>query len=488
MASPKKAPTYELAYEPQGPVLAQFHDTLDYHHRFIRGPLGSGKTTAVVVDVFDMMCIMPKDINGIRRSKWAAVRNTLPDLKRTTIPEWLDVVPPEVGKYNGQDFVHYIDFEDHDTGDRIQSEMHFISLDRPADVKKLRGLQLTGGWCNEVKELPFAVLQMLFGRCGRYPRRSEIDEDFWWGLVGDTNSPDEDHWYYRLAEEDKPEGWVFLSQPGGIVKNQNGDWVLNPEAENLHNLPPNYYEYQIAGNKEDWVNVNLANNYGFVVEGKPMFPEYQDNIHCPGEIPYVPGAPIFLGADFGLTPACAFLQFIQNGWRAIDEVVTDDMGAVRFVKRIAAKLRGEYPSSKVIGWGDPAGDQRSQYDEKVIWDAFIDAGVPMQAAPTQDPVVRREAVAKQLSTLTIMGVPRLVISSKCKYLRKGLAGGYHLRRIQVSGDERFQEKPNKNIYSHICEGLEYAMVGEGEGYHLIEDSPTDSRGARTVPTVQRSRG
>ncbi len=36
-------------------------------------------------------------------------------------------------------------------------------------------------------------------------------------MLGDTNAPDEDHWYYRLAEETRPEGWEFFRQPGGLL-------------------------------------------------------------------------------------------------------------------------------------------------------------------------------------------------------------------------------------------------------------------------------
>jgi hypothetical protein len=36
-------------------------------------------------------------------------------------------------------------------------------------------------------------------------------------------------------------------------------------------------------------------------------------------------------------------------------------------------------------------------------------------------------------------------------------GGYHYRRLQVSG-ERYSDKVEKNMSSHIMEALEYGMV------------------------------
>ena len=38
--------------------------------------------------------------------------------------------------------------------------------------------------------------------------------------------------------------------------------------------------------------------------------------------------------------------------------------------------------------------------------------------------------------------------------------------MQVSG-ERFDDKPEKNMYSHIHDALQYLMLGAGEGRQLI---------------------
>ena len=50
-------------------------------------------------------------------------------------------------------------------------------------------------------------------------------------------------------------------------------------------------------------------------------------------------------------------------------------------------------------------------------------------------------------------------------LIKGFTGGYHYRRLQVSG-ERYDEKPNKNRFSHIHDALQYLLLGAGEGRTL----------------------
>jgi hypothetical protein len=72
-------------------------------------------------------------------------------------------------------------------------------------------------------------------------------------------------------------------------------------------------------------------------------------------------------------------------------------------------------------------------------------------------MARREALAGYLTRLSD-GQPAFLLSPTCKTLRKGLAGGYHLKRVQVSGEEKFTDKPEKNLCSHVCEALMYAAL------------------------------
>ena len=70
------------------------------------------------------------------------------------------------------------------------------------------------------------------------------------------------------------------------------------------------------------------------------------------------------------------------------------------------------------------------------------------------------------------GKPALIISPKCKMLRKGLAGGFCYRRLQTTG-EKYTDEPDKNEYSHIVEALEYVLYGEGEGQQALRSSKSD---------------
>ncbi|WP_186035325.1 TerL [Burkholderia gladioli] len=454
----------EFQYAPQGEKLEEY--ILSRAPRtIIRGPLGSGKTNASCWKGFRAMCEQEPDAHGVRRSRGIAVRNTYPDLLSTTVKDWLDMFE-DLGRYVGGGMeppTHYLEFELED-GTTVEAEVLFIAFDRPEHVKKARGLQATWVWLNEVKELAKPVVDMLDLRVGRYPK--DVPPT-WYGMFGDTNSPDSDHWLYELAEEQGPEGWVFITQPGGVIR--DGDrWVVNPHAENLHNLPPGYYERGLQGKKFDWIKVNLANQYGFVVDGKPVHPDYADSFHCkPFEL--IRGAPIGIGMDFGLTPAAVFAQRKpMGGWRIRSELVATSMGAKKFAEEIKRHVATLYPGFELQAIsGDPAGDQRSQADdEDTPFRILRAAGLEAKPAPTNDTALRYGAVDEAL-TRVIDGEPGLVIHPDCRQLRKALSGGYCFRRMAVTS-ERYADKAEKNMYSHVAEALQYLLVGAGEHRHLVK--------------------
>ena len=102
-------------------------------------------------------------------------------------------------------------------------------------------------------------------------------------------------------------------------------------------------------------------------------------------------------------------------------------------------------------------------------------GLKAKPAPSNDVALRIEAVDSALSRL-LDGKPGFLLDKKCVNLKKGFNGGYHYRRLQVSGD-RYDEKPLKNRYSHVHDALQYLMMGAGEGRSILAGKP------RSKPTI-----
>lgn len=451
-------------YKPAGPVAREF---LRCNHfvQGIMGPVGSGKSTAAVMKLLKLAQQQAPGPDGIRHSRWAIIRNTYPELKTTTIKTWEQWVPLSIGRWQGEGPpTHFVNMGD------VQAEFIFLGLDRPEDVRKLLSLELTGAWVNEARETPKAIIDALTARVGRYPAKRDGGAT-WFGILMDTNAPDYDHWWYKLAEENCPTEFKFFRQPAGD----------GPDAENLENLPTGYYERAKLGKSEDWIRVYVKAEYGFVRDGKPVFQNYVDNLHCKPVQP-IPKLPIYLGLDFGLTPAAVFLQRDAVGRvRALSELVATDMGAVQFGNVLGPEIRGRYGQHEFSIWGDPTGDSRAPTDsDQTPFKILQAAGIPVRPAPTNDPIQRIEAVSAALGRI-VDGEPGFQIDPGCMVLRKAMIGAYCYRRIQVSGAERYTEKPDKSHpFSDVADAMQYGFLGMGEGKALIR------RAGGAGPRIQQS--
>ena len=458
----------------------------------IRGPIGSGKS---VVSVMKLLRIAKKQpisqVNGKRNARIAIIRNTYPELKTTTIKTWHAWVPADIGKWKDEGPpTHTI------STDELEVEVMFVALDRPQDVRKLLSLELTAAWINEAKEVPKAILDGLTGRVGRYPD-AKHGGCLAPQILMDTNSPDDDHWWYTLAEHDDstPSKAELLQsitdaenqlieagilQPGQkLFSFHHQPGGLSDDAENVDGLASmpggriGYYTRASAGKNADWVKVYVHGNYGYVQEGRPVYPEFDDQIHI-RPTSYNPRLDVYVGVDFGLTPAAVLMhRDVMGRLLVFDELATGDMGAVRFAKLLKAKM-ADYNITSAIITGDPAGDQRAQTDEATPFLMFEAQGLAIKPAHTNDFTIRREAVVAPLSRL-VDGKPGMQIDPRCKVLRKGMAGAYHYKRVQVIGAERYQDKPDKGIYSHVCEAAQYACLGVGEGKALVRRPRNDQR-------------
>ncbi len=467
-----------LTYKPDGDVIKQFMKDTSFF-RGLRGPVGSGKSVSCCVEILRRALEQKPSEDGIKRSRWAVIRNTNPQLKTTTIKTWLDWFPEETwGKFTWSvPYTHKIKKGD------LELEVIFLALDRPEDVKKLLSLELTGVWINEAREIPKSIVDACTMRVGRYPSMRDGGPT-WYGVICDTNPPDTDHWWSILAGETvipdyitkqeakmlvKPDNWRFFNQPPAMLEQYDDRGELNTyndntNKENGKNLTKNYYENIIRGKTKSWIDVYVLNKLGQVEDGKPVYEMFNRDVHvAKSDIAIVPQAPVYVGIDFGLTPACVFGQKLRGRWLIIDELVAEDMGILRFSDLMKQKMAEYLPRDFTI-FGDPAGDHRAQTDESTPFQILKGRGIMARPTHSNDVSLRLESVNATLQRM-IDGESGLLIDPKCVNIIKGFDGGYHYRRMQVSG-ERYDEKPNKNRFSHIHDALQYMLLGAGEGRSL----------------------
>ncbi len=450
-----------IKYSPPGKNAAKFHES-DAFVRGLMGPVGSGKSSSCCVEIVARALRQRPSRDGIRRSRWLIIRNTYPELKSTTIKTWETWFPTNVAPIKWDTpITSTMKINNIGDGTGLELEVMFMALDKPTETGKLRSLELTGAWINEASEVPKEIFDMVTQRVGRFPSKLQGGPS-WCGIILDTNPCDDDHWYYRLAEEDCPPEWEFFRQPGGLQRLEDGTYTPNPDAENVFNLPGgySYYQQQVPSKSEDWINVFLLGNYGSTKDGKPVYPEYNDKVHCLNKnVEGERGLPIVLGWDFGLTPACVILQVTGRGKIIIlDELVSEDMGIRQFTNDVVKPvLMNKYSGFQIHSAGDPAGNIRAQTDERTCLQELLEAGIYTEPAATNDFIPRRESVAFFMTRM-MDGEPAFLLNPRCTNLRKGFLGRYKFERLKTSGNARYKDRPVKDIYSHIQDALQYACL------------------------------
>jgi hypothetical protein len=463
---------------------------------YIQGDLGSGKTKACCVRLMrHAQEQKPSPLDGLRHTRFALVRDTMPLLKRSTMRTWLETFPENVyGKFNSSpgSMQHKIAFDD------VRAEFDFMSLDKADDVKKLRSTEYTGIFFNE---LPFTE-KILFDEASsrlRFPPTEhcsweDIDEQgkrrpTWRGLIADGNAPDEDSWLAAMTGQiDMPPGlsvderaqyvwpaeWGLYMQPPALLErlDDRGNVIgydVNPQAENLQNLPSDYYSRMWPGKSLAWIHSRLMNRVALVVEGEPVWPMFRREYHVAREpLRPVPDHDVLVWLDFGrVYPAALFAQQVNQRIFVQHEMLGFNEPASVFAPRVKRFLEQNYPNHGFKCVGDPKGRDKGQQTEQSSYDIFKFNGMPVTPAPVKQNNIeeRTEAVAYVLND-NPSGINRLVISPLCRTLIVGMAGRYHLER-----EEKGELKPKKDKYSNLCDALQYGIIGLGEGRRMIGLAP-----------------
>jgi hypothetical protein len=300
------------------------------------------------------------------------------------------------------------------------------------------------------------------GRVNRYPSKAFCHEPYWSGIIADSNPCDEDHWIYKDFEEQHFDNHKLFKQPPGLIKNDDGKWVRNPNADNFDHLPHTYYEMLAEGQSIDFIKVFCLGEYGTVGFGKKVYPEFNGDVHAVESLTAVQGEELIIGWDFGLTPACVVCQLSPRGQLLVlKEYVGDGMGIRTFADSIVIpSIAKDFPYCRVgMSIGDPAGNARNEIIEEMSCIGELNSlGVPTNSARTNDIEPRLGSVRYFLNKM-VDGKPGFVLDRKnCPTLFKGFVKDYVYSRLAVSGEERYKDKPNKNMASHPMDALGYACL------------------------------
>lgn len=509
-----------MKYEPDGPILSLFLMD-DAPVTIIQGPIRSGTSVCCAMKLYRMALQQAPGIDGVRRSKMAIIRSTYQELQDTTLATWTQWFREDVyGRVIRSKPMRHTIREQLGPDDRVEMEVIFLALDDEDDVHKLHSFELTAAWINELQHVPKAIVDELTSRLGHYPAKKDGGSK-WHHLIADMNAPEEGHWvpYMRgdlplpdwMTDEDKreyvkPKDWNFYVQPPGLREtlDEKGHVVgyePNPDAENTKwlNQGASFYMQEAQGKPKNWIDTRIMNRTGIRRDGQPVFPAYRREVHrSDTKIPLAEGQTLYVGVDFGRSPAALCAQNVRGRWYVIAEYIQTNMGATTFaplLNAFLADLLKDNPEIPVSVWGDPAGDFKGQEGETTPFMIFRKRGhngepmypylASIRPAPSNSLSVRLGAVENILNRM-VDGKPALLVSASCIAFSAAMEGAYHFRKIKATDATRFAEEPEKDDASHIADAGQYMFLGGGEGRTLrtggdgSKPEPVNARGSWNV--------
>ena len=480
----------DLVYRAADTVIEKYHASKSLL-KYLRGPRGSSKTTAAIMEMWAMSCRILPDKDKVRNTRWLLTRQTYPSIERTilkSVDMWL-------GRYGEAKMssppVMHFDLPLRD-GTRVKSEWIFMAVPDRAALQQFRSLELTGAFVNECIEQPIDTLAELAGSLNRFPPKNAFRDEDLRGPNGeevapyqsitlvDTN-PGEDDDPWRLEFEDKPpEGATMLVQQGAFLELDEKAFqawrAMNPDghfiAKFSHWYVPNpmaTYARIVPGGYAYWANMIktatdrttvlklVCNQWAPKGSGTAVWPMFDDAEHVARQdIEPVAHIPLIIGLDHsGLHPAAAIGQVVAGQLRILDECIFTDneagMTFTEFVEEELVPLLAErYAGMSVDIVLDPA-IMRNQIDGRTVWHVLTSAGLTAREAPTNDPRMRRDAVAAWLNRRRAF-----IVSPRAPRVRQALRGGY---RFKTNSAGVLTREVVKDRHSHPAEAVQYLCVG-----------------------------
>lgn len=441
--------------------------------RLIAGPVGSGKTTACIMELLRRSIMQSRAPDGYRYTRFAVVRQTLQQLKSTVLQDchtWLGA--NGLGEWKVSESIYHLNFDD------VRSEWVFLPLEDAKDQARLLSMQLTGAWLSECIEMNLNILGPVSGRLGRYPTAARGNPS-WYGLIADTNMPTEMSEWYNFMEN-MPMQWQKFIQPSGMSPDaENLNWLTQTDA--TVKLPINhpvriaqgrqYYQNLVDtyGAESDWVKRYVYAQYGDDPSGAAVFKNtFKSDFHLVDDTMVVPGYPILLCQDFGRNPWTLICQPDHMGRLLVHkEVPGINIG---LEKHIEQNLRPVLFSEQFIGQkfmmvGDPAGVAKGNIAEESCFDALKRLGFPAIPAPTNDIEPRLRAVEAMLGRQANGGPALMISRAGCPFLSRAMSGGYRFANSQKGMMKLVPDKENgaefrgvKVAYSHVVDCLQYGCL------------------------------
>ena len=459
------------------PTIAKFI-LLKNRVQLLMGPIGGGKTTGVLMKLLALCHQQAPNQNGKRKTRWAVVRNTRPQLRDSVLKTVFDWLPPDGVRviWRESDMTMLLNLPQAD-GTVVEAEIFFRALDDEQDARRLLSVEFTGVWFSEFREIPLQLLTDALSRTGRYPSSADGGPT-WHGLLGESNFPTRGSDWFHYLEVEPPSYMVLLKQPSGI----------SAEAENVEHLPPDYYSTLMEGTTPSWQQAHILCEYPDSLDGKAVYAATfkRDEHVSAGKLKPIlmssMSPTILVGVDQGRSPAAVITQVQANGrLNVYEEIFATNVGMDKFADNYLTPALARYAGAPIVLVIDPAGTQKSQVNDMSPADVLRQRGYRVLPAPTNDPS-RRIAAVERL----FMQRDGIAIDPDCVRLIGACASDY---RFKTKRNGELEDAPEKlHPVSDLSDALQYvALVAGRDVYGRVMDH-LNRRLHRTAAAVPPTRG
>ena len=434
---PVEMPAAEWQYQTL-PAQRTFHSDLQTRFKGYSGPIGSGKSYALVYEALFLSRMNP----GLLGLVGAPTYRMLQDSTQRT---FFEVLQAEGIEYTFNKQRNHLKFSA--TG----SEVIFRTMETP---ERLRGVNLA--W--------FALDELTYTR-----------EEAWTRVVGRLRHPEARRLGGCAVWTPKGYDWVHKR----FVEQQHKDYCLVQATprENIH-LPPDFYDQLKEAYAERFYRQEALGEYLDVFGGNAYYAFSENNIR---ESTYDRNLGLCWALDFNVDPMCSVICQIEEvrvrPWdppnrrtrvlRVIDEIVlpnSNTEAAVQEFMRRTANLEGfPWPIPLTI-YGDASGNSRTtkstRTDYELIQDMFRDEpGYRFSTRQnTANPAIRDRVNTVNTMLKSASGTHNIFIHPNCRELLKDLRQVKWRR--DSSGNPTGDLDKSDQQRTHVSDALSYLVAQE----------------------------
>lgn len=462
----------------------------------IIGPVGSGKTMAALQKGLRIAAMQGGKRNAqgvlVRKARVGIIRESYPSIDSTILKSWFNIIPREYGHFSGKapythSFAKVLKRDaDGQPVDILEVEYEFRAIGDQTVEQACRGWEVIVVIVDEADLQPPELAAFLTGRVGR----GQMDPDLVKlpTIILSLNMPDIDnHAYQLLVERDM--SWLTEDDRDALGKVLNGRKLIDcfiqpggmePEAENLHNLPGGrgYYVIQVAANRHrpGYVDRMVHNKPVPLMFGLPVNPGFVHREHV-GKVTWDRRFKLIVGVDQG--NFCAAVEGFRNEYgqiRTCGEVVNTapdgrsllKVGPSFFGKKLRSYLLGKYPGLRpehIRVVGDPAmflasDSPKDVQDWRIAFQSAL--GFPVHRAKTNKAALRNEAIWKAQAERG-----GYLVDDSARHLIRAHSGGYRWQKETLgTGETRGDLTIADTVYTHVADAEQYMAL---EGEHVVED-------------------